>query len=71
MVELLRTSCEEGGLGFSSTLSITHNDAEGQPVPSRHASRAEFVALAGAIMHCFISYVKILSLFLCQCLFFF
>ena len=49
MVELLRTSCEEGGLGFSSTVSVGHNDAEGRPVPSRHANRAEFVALARAI----------------------
>jgi N-acyl-D-aspartate/D-glutamate deacylase len=49
MVDLLRVSCEEGGLGFSSTISITHNDGEGQPVPSRHASREELVALARSI----------------------
>ena len=46
MVELLRKSCREGGLGFSSTISITHNDGEGQPVPSRHASREELIELA-------------------------
>jgi len=49
MVALLRTSLKEGGMGFSSTVSPTHNDGEGQPVPSRHASREEMLALAGAI----------------------
>ena len=49
MVDLLKTSVAEGGLGFSSTVSPTHNDGEGRPVPSRHASRDELVTLAGAI----------------------
>merc|ERR1711969_150339 len=49
MTGLLRRSVEEGGLGFSSTISVTHNDAEGAPVPSRHASREELVALAGVL----------------------
>ncbi len=46
MVELLRRSLEEGGLGFSSTISVTHNDWDGNPVPSRHAGREEMIALA-------------------------
>jgi N-acyl-D-aspartate/D-glutamate deacylase len=46
MVELLRTSLAEGGMGFSSTISTTHNDAEGNPVPSRHASKEEMLTLA-------------------------
>lgn len=49
MIALLQQSIREGGLGFSATVAPTHNDGEGQPVPSRHASREELVALAGAI----------------------
>ena len=47
MRELLATSIAEGGLGFSSSWATTHNDPNGQPVPSRHASEEEMVALAG------------------------
>jgi len=46
MKRLLSKSLAEGAMGFSSTISDTHNDGEGQPVPSRHASREELVALA-------------------------
>ncbi len=46
MVDLLRTSLAEGGMGFSSTISSTHNDGEGNPVPSRHATREEMLTLA-------------------------
>ena len=46
MVALLRKSMEEGGMGFSSTVSSTHNDFDGNPVPSRHASREEILTLA-------------------------
>ncbi len=49
MCALLADSLREGGLGFSSTISPTHNDGDGQPVPSRHASRDELIALAGVI----------------------
>jgi len=45
MQDLLRASLAEGGLGFSSTRSAAHNDAEGRPVPSRHASLDELYAL--------------------------
>jgi N-acyl-D-aspartate/D-glutamate deacylase len=46
MSELLRDGLRAGGIGFSSTWSQTHNDAEGKPVPSRWASAAELVRLS-------------------------
>ena len=49
MVRLLHTSIEAGGLGFSTTLSSTHTDGDGQPVASRHAGRDEILALCAAI----------------------
>jgi N-acyl-D-aspartate/D-glutamate deacylase len=49
MRALLATSLREGGMGFSSSLAPTHNDGEGVPVPSRHASAEELVALAGVL----------------------
>jgi len=49
MVALLQQSIREGGLGFSTTTAATHNDAAGDPVPSRHASREELVELARAL----------------------
>ena len=47
MKALLSQCLSEGAMGFSSTISATHNDADGNPVPSRHASRDELVELAG------------------------
>jgi N-acyl-D-aspartate/D-glutamate deacylase len=46
MCNLLRAGLAAGGLGFSSTWSVTHNDADGNAVPSRHATRTELLALA-------------------------
>lgn len=46
MAELLDQSLADGGLGFSSTLSVTHSDMEGQPVPSRASNKDELMALA-------------------------
>ena len=43
MKELLRESIRGGALGFSTTLVPAHNDADGMPVPSRHASREEVI----------------------------
>ena len=49
MQQLLRDSIGAGGLGFSSTISPTHNDGEGKPVPSRHATDEELFALASVV----------------------
>jgi N-acyl-D-aspartate/D-glutamate deacylase len=46
MRRLLSDGLGAGALGFSTTTSTTHNDAQSRPVPSRFADAAEFVALA-------------------------
>src|SRR5262249_45011448 len=46
MSDLLRQGLAAGGMGFSSTWSTTHNDADGEPVPSRFADERELIALA-------------------------
>jgi len=51
MVALLRAGLQAGGLGFSSTWSPSHNDHEGNPVPSRCASREELLALCTEVSH--------------------
>lgn len=49
MVALLRAGLEAGAMGFSSTWSTSHNDHTGVPVPSRHASREELLALCAEV----------------------
>ena len=49
MKDLLAESSEAGGLGFSSSWAKTHNDAEGDAVPSRHASEHELVELCSVL----------------------
>ncbi|WP_131744900.1 amidohydrolase family protein [Frankia sp. Cppng1_Ct_nod] len=46
MKQLLRAGIAAGGLGFSSTWSHSHSDADGRPVPSRAAPAEELFALA-------------------------
>jgi N-acyl-D-aspartate/D-glutamate deacylase len=45
MQSLLAESIEAGGLGFSTTLSSTHSDGDGNPVPSRWSTKDELLAL--------------------------
>jgi N-acyl-D-aspartate/D-glutamate deacylase len=49
MVHLLEDSIAAGGLGFSTTLSFTHSDGDGEPVASRWASGEEVLALCRAV----------------------
>ena len=49
MCALLDQSLAEGGAGFSTTISMAHNDYEGQPVPSRAASHDEILRLCAVL----------------------
>ena len=46
MKALLDQSLSEGAMGFTTTCSPSHNDADGNPVPSRFASREELMEMA-------------------------
>jgi N-acyl-D-aspartate/D-glutamate deacylase len=46
MEDLLRRGLAAGALGFSSSTSSTHSDADGNLVPSCHADDEELVRLA-------------------------
>jgi N-acyl-D-aspartate/D-glutamate deacylase len=49
MSRLVETSLSSGALGFSSSWAETHNDAAGDPTPSRFASEAELLLLSGTL----------------------
>jgi N-acyl-D-aspartate/D-glutamate deacylase len=49
MVQIVDESIQGGALGFSSSWGDNHRDHLGNPVPSRHASKEELVALASVL----------------------
>ena len=49
MRAVLAEGIAAGGLGFSTSLSYTHNDGDGAPVASRFASDEEVVALCSVV----------------------
>ncbi len=49
MEEALHRALAEGAMGFSTSRAPTHNDGEGQPVPSRSAAIGELERLAAVV----------------------
>jgi len=48
MATMVREAVEAGACGFATSFAVTHLGADGQPIPSRWADRAELAALCKA-----------------------
>ncbi|MFM7127311.1 MAG: N-acyl-D-amino-acid deacylase family protein [Actinomycetota bacterium] len=49
MVDIVSEAMDAGAAGFATSFAITHRGADGQPIPSRWADRAEIEALFAAV----------------------
>jgi N-acyl-D-amino-acid deacylase len=49
MAALVREAIDAGACGFATSFAVTHLGADGRPIPSRWAGRAELDALYGAV----------------------
>jgi N-acyl-D-amino-acid deacylase len=49
MAAMVEDAMASGAAGFATSLAVTHLGADGRPIPSRIADRAEFEALFGAV----------------------
>ncbi len=49
MAGLVREAMLAGAAGFATSFAMTHRGADGKPIPSRYADRAEFEALFRAV----------------------
>ena len=49
MVEVVAEAIDAGAAGLATSFAMTHRGADGLPIPSRFATREEFVALIGVL----------------------
>ena len=49
MARIVREAVEQGACGFATSFAVTHLGADGRPIPSRVAQRAEIDALCHAV----------------------
>lgn len=49
MAAMVREAMDAGAAGFATSFAVTHRGADGNPIPSRYADRAEIEALCRAV----------------------